>query len=158
MFGPSREERSEVDVGNEVKGMQRRTKKKGEVGGGHVGRFMWRSMLDFLGEGRKEGVGLLRKWRMMCNRNVSQPIRIASRNKCQVCFCIGLHVALFGDHIFLCSDCTCFFDSNMIQCFWYRIALRAQPNKFVSSTSTSKPQPQHGLGMSNWAQQSSIND
>ena len=91
--------------------------------------------------------------------NLSQPIRDASRNECQTFFCIGLHFAFFGDRFFV-SDCTSFLEVQHDTGVLYRIALRAQLNThtFVSQASTGKPQPQHGLGMSSWAHQSSNND
>ena len=60
--------------------------------------------------------------------------------------------------LFICfvSDCTSFFlgeECNMSQ-FLYQTAHWAQPNTlmFVSLTRTGKPQPQHGFGVSSWAQ------
>ena len=58
---------------------------------------------------------------------------------------------------FLASDCISFFGCNMIFfCVGFHFEHKTHTH-IVSSTSTGKPQPQHGFGMSSWAQKYLVN-
>ena len=110
----------------------------------HVGRCMWQSMLDVFLEEGEGGVEVFFFFRRGAERDATEVHRNPFEPQAETSanFCIGMHFVFF----------------------WVArrknlepAALRAQPKTQTlgSSTSTGKPLPQHGLGMSNCTQKSS---
>ena len=131
------------------------------------GRFMCLSVFFFFlkrkggREGGRRAFFFLRRGKLVQHTCIAT---LSNRKPKQApnMFCIGLHFVLFGRRMFhfvFVSNCTTFLLLGAIMillCIGLHFGHNLNTHTIVSSISTGKPQPQHGLWMGSLAQNSSI--